>query len=187
MTSKVLQGILLALFVTACAQTDDGGSIQGGSAGGAGDAVASDAQTGDAMASEATAGGNDMAAKPEGEETMAASEPAPPPDSFTVLFDLDSWILSREAEAMIDDAVAAAALLGRQSFGIDGYADGSGGKRQNDRMSRLRAEAVADALILRGIGSDRIQTTAHGEADPAVADAGGNPEQANRRATISLR
>ena len=185
MISKVLQGIVIALFVAACAQTESGGSIQGGSASGSGDAAASEAEA--SAAAEAAEGGEEMTTKPEGEETMAASEPAPPPESFTVFFELDSWILSPESEATIDDAVAAAALLGRQGFTIDGYADGSGGKRQNDRMSRLRAEAVADALILRGIGSGQIQATGHGESDPAVAEAGSSPEQANRRAVISLQ
>lgn len=115
----------------------------------------------------------------------AVSEPAAPPrDSFAVYFALDSWILTDQAEETLDDAVAAADAGGR--FAVVGHSDAVGAERQNERMSKLRAEAVADALIARGIPNSAIDVSWQGANDLAVATAGGTPEQANRRVTIAL-
>lgn len=186
MVFKVLRGFLVVFFVAACAQHQAETGAQGGisGAGNADSAAEAGAEAGAAAEGE---GEEVMAAAEETAEERAAAEPAPPPDSFTLFFEPDSWILGTEAQAIIDDAVAAAALTGAQAFAIDAYADGTGGKRQNDRMSRLRAEAVADELILRGITGDRMQVTAHGESAPAAETAGDKPEQAKRQATITLK
>ena len=188
MVFKVLRGFLVVFFVAACAQHQAETGAQGGisGAGNADSAAEAGAEAGAAAEAEDKVE-EVMAAAEETAEERAAAEPAPPPDSFTLFFEPDSWILGTEAQAIIDDAVAAAALTGAQAFAIDAYADGTGGKRQNDRMSRLRAEAVADELILRGITGDRMQVTAHGESAPAAETAGDKPEQAKRQATITLK
>ena len=196
MIFKVLRGFLVVFFAAACAQHQADTGTQGGISG-AGNADSA-AEAGAAAETEVGAAAEtEVEGEVEGEEVMAAAqetaeervaaEPAPPPDSFTLFFEPDSWILGTEAQAIIDDAVAAAALTGARAFAIDAYADGTGGKRQNDRMSRLRAEAVADELILRGITGDRMQVTAHGESAPAAETAGDKPEQAKRQATITLK
>ena len=192
MIFKVLRGFLVVFFAAACAQHQADTGTQGGisGAGNADSAAEAGAKAGAAVETEVEGeveGEGVMAAAQETAEARAAAEPAPPPDSFTLFFEPDSWILGAEAQAIIDDAVAAAALTGARAFAIDAYADGTGGKRQNDRMSRLRAEAVADELILRGITGDRMQVTAHGESAPAAETAGDKPEQAKRQATITLK
>ena len=113
----------------------------------------------------------------------AVSEPvAPVPDSFLVYFALDSWILTDEAEATIDEATVAG-----NGFVVVGHSDAVGAERQNERMSKLRAEAVADALVARGIPYSAIDVSWQGASDPAVATGGGTPEQANRRVTIDVK
>ena len=187
MIFKVLRGFLVVLFVAACAQHQADTGAQGGISGAGNADSAAEAGAESSAAAEGEGEGEEvMAAAKETAEERAA-EPAPPPDSFTLFFEPDSWILGTEAQAVIDDAVAAAALTGAQEFAIDAYADGTGGKPRNNRMSRLRAEAVADELILRGITGDRIQVTAHGQSAPAAETAGDKPEQAKRQATITLK
>ena len=177
----------MVLFVAACAQHQADTGAQGGISGAGNADSAAEAGAESSAAAEGEGEGEEvMAAAKETAEERAA-EPAPPPDSFTLFFEPDSWILGTEAQAVIDDAVAAAALTGAQEFAIDAYADGTGGKPRNNRMSRLRAEAVADELILRGITGDRIQVTAHGQSAPAAETAGDKPEQAKRQATITLK
>ena len=133
------------------------------------------------------------AASPEAADDMAVteaavSEPAATmPDSFSVYFALDSWILTDEAEATIDDAVVAADARDGSRFAVVGHADTAGAERQNERMSKLRAQAVADALVARGIGYGAIEVSWQGASEPAVVTSGGTPEQANRRVTIDLR
>jgi len=118
----------------------------------------------------------------------AVSEPAAPPqDSFSVYFALDSWILTDQAETTIDEAVAAADTRDGSRFAVVGHSDAVGAERQNERMSKLRAEAVADALVARGIPNSAIDVSWQGASDPAVTTDGGTPEQANRRVTIDLK
>ena len=192
MIFKVLRGFLVVFFAAACAQHQADTGTKGGISGAGNADSAAEAGAAAETEVEGKVEVEDkveevMAAAEETAEERATAEPAPPPDSFTLFFEPDSWILGTEAQAIIDDAVAAAALTGAQAFAIDAYADGTGGKRQNDRMSRLRAEAVADELILRGITGDRMQVTAHGESAPAAETAGDKPEQAKRQATITLK
>lgn len=188
MIFRVLRGFLVVLFVAACAQHQADTGAQGGISGAGNADSAAEAGAESSAAAEGEGEAEEvMAAAKETAEERAAAEPAPPPDSFTLFFEPDSWILGTEAQAVIDDAVAAAALTGAQGFAIDAYADGTGGKPRNNRMSRLRAEAVADELILRGVTSDRIQVTAHGRSAPAGETVGDKPEQAKRQATITLK
>lgn len=130
-----------------------------------------------------------MAAGSEASGTVPAPEPAavPAPSSFTVYFGQASWILNDAAEDEIDDAVKAAAQRGAATYAVAGYADSTGSTAQNMRLSKLRAEAVADALVARGIPQEEIDVSWHGAAQPAVETPPGTPEQANRRATIELR
>lgn len=117
---------------------------------------------------------------------VAVSEPAAPtPESFSVYFALDSWILTNEAEAIIDDAVDSTGAS--NGFVVVGHSDAVGAEQQNERMSKLRAEAVADALVARGIPYSAIDVSWQGASDPAVVTAGGTPEQANRRVTIEVK
>jgi OOP family OmpA-OmpF porin len=127
-----------------------------------------------------------MAASSEAESAMA---PAPPvaepamPSSYAVYFATESWLLGDAEESTIDDAVMAAMALGAGTFVIDGYADGSGTDRQNMRFSKLRAEAVADALIARGVAQESIQVSWHGAEDAAMETSEAN----SRRVTIEVR
>ena len=117
---------------------------------------------------------------------VAVSEPAAPmPESFSVYFALDSWILTDEAEATIDDAVDSGDA--GNGFIVVGHSDAVGAEQQNERMSKLRAEAVADALVARGIPYSAIDVSWQGASDLAVATDSGTPEQANRRVTIEVK
>ncbi|MEM1235406.1 MAG: OmpA family protein, partial [Pseudomonadota bacterium] len=68
---------------------------------------------------------------------------------------------------------------------LGGHTDADGPKNGNLTLSQARAEAVADALILRGVPSDAISAVGYGESQP-VAD-NGTPEgrAANRRTEIT--
>ena len=67
---------------------------------------------------------------------------------------------------------------------ITGFADLSGTDRYNQKLSILRARAVADALVLRGIDQRQISTEGKGDTDPLVPTGRGIKEPANRRAEV---
>lgn len=119
--------------------------------------------------------------------TVTLEEPPPPPTSFTIYFALDSWLLNDAAEATVDQAIIAAVRRDAGGFTIAGHSDAVGAERQTIRVSKLRAQAVADALVFRGVPPDDMAVAWHGMEQPAVEAPVGGPEQANRRVTIDLR
>ena len=165
MTKRFLGSLLVSVLVAACAQTEM-------------------SETSEMGAEEPPA--PEITWEKSSEEAAAPTEPDPAslPDEFTVFFSFNSPILSPEAEAVIDEAVAAAVAKGRVGFAVTGFADRAGSKQQNDTMSRWRAQAVADELVFRGVSESAIETNWRGDTE-AMSD-GENPEQGDRRVVIQL-
>lgn len=73
------------------------------------------------------------------------------------------------------------------SVKVIGYTDNVGGAQYNLRLSRRRAEAVADFYAQNGISRDRIVTVGRGEApNPCIDRRPGRGCRANRRAESQL-
>ena len=113
--------------------------------------------------------------------------PAAQPEPFVVFFAFDSALLSTEAEAIIDQAVAAARRFGSAEFSVTGHTDRAGRNDYNDRLSLNRANSVRDALVARGVAASNVSVAGRGEAEPAVPTADGVAEQANRRVEIIIQ
>lgn len=169
MKMRFLGTLFLAILVAACAQTEAPES--------------SDMSAEAAPAPEITWEDSSDAASDEAAEAME-TDPASLPDEYTVFFSFNSPVLTPEAEAVIDQAVAAAVAKGKVGFTVTGFSDSAGSKRQNDTMSRWRALAVADELIFRGVSESAIETSWKGDAE--AMSTGDNPEQADRRVVIQL-
>lgn len=88
-------------------------------------------------------------------------------------------------------ALDQAALLMRQqpalSLDVVGHTDSQGSAPDNLALSRQRAQAVADALVARGIAADRLGVKGMGQEQP-VADNGSEAGRArNRRVELVRR
>ena len=123
---------------------------------------------------------------------QAAPAPAPPPpppawDPFFVFFDSGSARLGRKAERILDAASRSMGAYADPRVEVTGHADRQGSSASNLALSRRRAEAVAAALVARGVPSAAIATAAKGEDQPLVATADGVAEAQNRYATIMPR
>ena len=124
------------------------------------------------------------------EEFLAALEqlkvqPEPmAPDRFTVYFDFDRSNIRPDAQAVLNDVVAAAQAEGVSEFSLTGYTDRAGPPDYNLRLSIRRAESVRDYLVSRGFLPQNISVAGRGESDLAVPTADGVREQANRRVEI---
>jgi outer membrane protein OmpA-like peptidoglycan-associated protein len=70
---------------------------------------------------------------------------------------------------------------------LQAYADRSGPPDHNRRLSRRRAEAVADELARLGVRRDRIAVEAHGEGRPFVPTRNGVRDPQNRGVWIVVR
>jgi outer membrane protein OmpA-like peptidoglycan-associated protein len=135
-------------------------------------------------------------------------EPAPstPPPadlnaSVTVFFHHDRWLLSDILPPGIEQLRKLANTpnsMGKGvSFHLDGYADVTGHRQYNERLSERRARSVAEGLQHLGISETRIHTNGHGSSHPLVhcpASAKGSERsrywnclEPNRRVVVSIQ
>lgn len=115
--------------------------------------------------------------------------PAPPPpvmQEFVVYFPFDQYVLTPEAQSVIQQAVAYAQQGGASQVVVVGHADTSGSQAYNVRLSERRAKAVADAMVGLGVQQTALQVDWRGETQPAVPTPDGTKEPLNRRTTISV-
>jgi outer membrane protein OmpA-like peptidoglycan-associated protein len=69
---------------------------------------------------------------------------------------------------------------------IEGHTDSLGPDTYNLSLSTLRAEAVRDALVSRGVDTSRITTEGLGEAYPVASNDTAGGRQENRRVEIVI-
>ncbi len=102
----------------------------------------------------------------------------------TVYFDTDSAVLTKEAKAILADAVRQVKLAGFGKVSVDGYTDADGNWVYNNILSRLRTRAVAGYLNDNGrIGSDQGW---YGERSPAASNTSRTGKAKNRRVEVVL-
>jgi OOP family OmpA-OmpF porin len=116
-----------------------------------------------------------------------APPPAAPPSGYTAYFDFDSWTLSAEDLAVLQQAIADARSGGQAHIAVVGHTDTSGSARYNMRLSKKRANVVKDALADMGARRAAISTTGVGKTDLAVPTGDGVREPKNRRAVVTLQ
>lgn len=136
------------------------------------------------------------------EEAMQIAEPAPEPQTRTVIgeelartilyFDFDRADITQSAQLQINNFVEDMKGRGLQNVAIslEGHADRAGPDDYNEQLSERRAEEVRQALLRQGIevlDLEDLKTAWQGEAKPAVPTPDGVPAQANRRVEIVAR
>lgn len=67
---------------------------------------------------------------------------------------------------------------------IEGHTDARGSEEYNEELSRRRAYAVTEALVQRGIESDRLRPVGLGEAYPVASNETSGGRQQNRRVEV---
>ena len=70
------------------------------------------------------------------------------------------------------------------TFEVNGYTDNTGSERENEQLSRQRAQAVADRMTQEGIDASRIRVEGRGEAQPIADNDTAEGRAANRRVEI---
>ena len=133
--------------------------------------------------------------------TRAAPPPPPPPGNArvtrrqgetdyelpdSVLFALDSAVISRDADPVLSEIAQAAKDEPGATLVVEGHTDTSGDREHNRKLSDARARAVANVLVRQGVARNRIRTEGLGETDLAVETGNGVREARNRRVVIRL-
>ena len=107
--------------------------------------------------------------------------------SFLVLtyFDFDSAALSAETTMVLDSVVDKFAKNPSARLVISGHADERGTREYNLALGHLRASAVADYILARGIDSLRIRKVSYGKERPLLKGSNEKAWAKNRRVEIN--
>ena len=101
-----------------------------------------------------------------------------------VLFDTGEAELKNSANRVVLKIVQFLQLNPKRVVRIEGYTDSTGGKQENLKLSRDRAQSVADVLVDLGVDEKRIQVEGYGDQFPVDANASERGRAQNRRVEI---
>tara|TARA_R110002110_G_scaffold3670_6_gene18999 strand:- start:540 stop:1427 length:888 start_codon:yes stop_codon:yes gene_type:complete len=128
-----------------------------------------------------------MEPKPTAKVEAPVSGPAPT-SLFELYFPFDSAVIGQEDQTAIGDAITTyrsdAKFAGKDKVLISGHADRVGPQDYNLELSKKRAEAVRQQLMLAGIPEKDITVLAFGEVDPAIKTGDEVKNAWNRRVEI---
>lgn len=105
-----------------------------------------------------------------------------------VRFPVNRALVSDEAKAMIDEAVAPLVKENRGVyFEIEGHTDATGSNEYNRRLGEERAMAVRDYIAMKhGIALSRLNVISYGEEKPVADNKTKDGRAQNRRVVIRI-
>lgn len=119
--------------------------------------------------------------------SLLAAQP-PRPKTFTINFVFDSATqLAPESAATVEQLKSVLANWPAPHLTVTGHTDLAGSDAFNDQLSMRRAKTVAAFLVKAGVPAQEIETAGRGKREPLVHTADGVPNQANRRAVITIQ
>ncbi|WP_093130613.1 MULTISPECIES: OmpA family protein [unclassified Variovorax] len=127
------------------------------------------------------------AAKVQAENKPLFDMRPPPPQRYTVYFELGGTTLTPASQQIMNEALAAAQSRSGSDIVVTGHTDTKGSGEQNDQLSRRRAQEVAQLFVERQFPAKRIEAVGRGERELAVPTADEVDEPRNRRVTIEVR
>ncbi|TRX74916.1 OmpA family protein [Pseudomonas mangiferae] len=101
-----------------------------------------------------------------------------------VLFDTGHSELKPAANRTVLKVVQFLQLNPKRIVRIEGYTDSSGDREENLKLSRARAQSVADVLIDLGVDPKRITVDGYGEAYSLAENASSRGRAQNRRVEV---
>ncbi len=111
----------------------------------------------------------------------ALKDPKSPLSKRSIYFDLDSYSVKPEYQALLDHHAKFLAKNGQMKMLIQGNADERGSREYNLSLGQKRAEAVKKALMLLGVKEAQLESVSLGEEKPACAEATDSCWAQNRR------
>ncbi|HKK45592.1 MAG TPA: OmpA family protein [Balneolaceae bacterium] len=103
-----------------------------------------------------------------------------------VLFDFDKASLKPGGEQAVSKLAQFLGEYPKRNVMIEGYTDNIGSATYNKQLSRRRAKSVREALLDRGISSNRIQIRGYGEEYPVATNSTEAGRQRNRRVEVVI-
>jgi len=106
--------------------------------------------------------------------------------SDDTLFKTNSAVLSETASVQLKKIIKVLDDHPGVYLQVAGYTDNTGSEEHNIKLSKARADAVAQAIIGSGFPADHITTVGHGESQPIASNNSEEGRGLNRRVTISI-
>jgi outer membrane protein OmpA-like peptidoglycan-associated protein len=101
-----------------------------------------------------------------------------------VLFDTGETQLKAGATRPIEQIAAFLSENPERSVQVEGFTDSQGTNEYNQQLSQARADAVARAIIQRGVDAQRVRALGYGEEFPKASNSSPGSRQLNRRVEI---
>jgi len=101
-----------------------------------------------------------------------------------VLFDTGKAQLKPGAQRPIEQIAAFLNENPERHVQVEGFTDNQGGNDYNLELSQSRADAVAMAIIQRGVDAQRVRALGYGEEFPKASNSSPGSRQLNRRVEI---
>jgi outer membrane protein OmpA-like peptidoglycan-associated protein len=101
-----------------------------------------------------------------------------------VLFDTGKAELKPGSQRVLDQLAAFLNDNPERRVQVEGFTDSQGSDQYNQQLSQNRADAVATAIIRRGIAADRVRALGYGEEFPVASNTSAGSRQLNRRVEV---
>jgi len=105
----------------------------------------------------------------------------------TILFDTGRSSFKEETDKVLQAMVAIFKEYPKADFTIEGHTDSVGSKKNNQKLSESRANAVRDYLIANGIDAARLTAEGFGEDKPIAPNNTRKGRAENRRVEVKLK
>lgn len=116
--------------------------------------------------------------------TVDLGRAAPAAAARIVYFDFDSFVIKDEYRGLIDSNAKQLTAQKTRRITIEGHTDERGGREYNLALGQKRAESVAKALALLGVGENQMEAVSFGKERPAAQGSDEAAWAKNRRAEI---
>ena len=130
-------------------------------------------------------------------ETVKVEEPPQPPPPAPVIkatpekitiasifYEFDKYIIQSDFDQALDIGSEKLRRNPNARIVIEGHTDSIGSKNYNQRLSELRAKAVYDYFIKKGVDASRMTMIGYGETKPAGSNLTKEGRAINRRVEI---
>jgi len=105
-----------------------------------------------------------------------------------ILFDYGKATIRPESETILAHAAQIMNTeISNSNFYVDGYTDNRGKVAVNKKLSKARAQAVANALIAHGVDKSRVIARGFGKENPVCDNKTAAGRQCNRRVEVVIR
>lgn len=143
-----------------------------------------EAQNAQAQAAQAQSEKEQLAAKLENMQASQTSRGVVLTLGGDVLFDTGRADLKPGAARPIEQIAAFLNEHPERKVQVEGFTDNTGSEDFNQELSQKRADAVASAIVQRGIASERVRSLGYGEEFPKASNNNPGSRQLNRRVEI---